>query len=91
MFQNYLKRHWVRVLVSLLILSTFLLHASQVHEWELINRFDRIAYDLRLRLTMPQTSDDRIVQWILDVINFFGMNGGMSANNPALQTRKDLK
>ena len=66
MFQNYLKRHWVRVLVSLLILSTFLLHASQVHEWELINRFDRIAYDLRLRLTMPQTSDDRIVIVAID-------------------------
>ncbi len=66
MFENYLKRHWVRVLVSLLILSIFLLHASQVREWELINRFDRIAYDFRLRLTMPETTDDRIVIVAID-------------------------
>jgi adenylate cyclase len=64
--QNYLKRHWVRVLVSLLILSIFLLHASQLYRWELIDRFDRIAYDLRLRLTMPETPDDRVVIVAID-------------------------
>ena len=61
MFQEYLRRHWVRALLSLLILSFFLVHALKWHEWELINRFDNIAYDLRLLLTMPDTSDDRIV------------------------------
>jgi len=60
-FQEYLKRHWVRVLVSLLLLSVFLAHALKWHEWELINRFESIAYDFRLLLTMPETPDDRIV------------------------------
>ena len=55
MFQEYLSRHWVRALMSLLILSFFLVHALKWHEWELINRFDNIAYDLRLLLTMPDT------------------------------------
>ena len=61
MFQEYLNRHWVRVLVSVLILSVFLVHALKWYESELINRFDSIAYDLRLLLTMPETPDDRIV------------------------------
>lgn len=61
MFQEYLKRHWVRVFVSLLVLSVFLVHALKSYEWELINRLDRIAYDFRLLLTMPETPDDRIV------------------------------
>jgi len=65
-FQNYLKRHWVRVLVSLLILLMFLMHTSQWHKWELIDRLDRIAYDVRLRLTMPETPDDRIVIVAID-------------------------
>ena len=69
MIQNYLKRHWVRVLVSLLILSIFLLHASQLYRWELIDRFDRIAYDLRLGLTMPETPDDRVVIVAIDDVS----------------------
>ena len=47
--------------MSLLILLFFLVHALKWHEWGLINRFDSIAYDLRLRLTMPETLDDSIV------------------------------
>jgi adenylate cyclase len=60
-FQEYLNRHWVRVLVSLIILSFFLVHAVKWHEWGLISRFENIAYDIRLLLTMPKTIDDRIV------------------------------
>ena len=66
MFKDYLRRHWVRALVSLLILSIFLLHVSKVYEWELIDRFETIAYDIRLRLTMPETPDDRIVIVAID-------------------------
>ena len=51
--QEYLRRHWVRILVSRLIPSYFLVHTLKWHERELINRFDNIAYDLRLLLTMP--------------------------------------
>jgi adenylate cyclase len=60
-FQEYLKRHWVRIFVSLFVLCIFLVHALKWHEWELINRFENIAYDFRLLLTMPETRDDRIV------------------------------
>jgi adenylate cyclase len=60
-FREYLKRHWVRALLSLLILSFFLVHALSWQKWELIDRFDRIAYDVRLLLTMPEGLDDRIV------------------------------
>jgi len=59
-FQEYLHRHWVRVLLSLAILGFFVAHALKWHEWELINRFENIAYDLRLLVTMPNTLDDRI-------------------------------
>ena len=60
MFQEYLHRHWVRVLLSLAILCFFLVHALKWYEWELINRFENIAYDLRLLVTMPDTLDDRV-------------------------------
>ena len=66
MFQEYLKRHGLRVIVSLGILSFFLVHASKVHEWDLINRFESIAYDLRLRLTMPETANEQIVIVAID-------------------------
>lgn len=61
MFREYLKRYWVRLLVSLLLLSIFLVHVLKWQEWELIDRFENIAYDFRLLLTMPETPDDRIV------------------------------
>jgi adenylate cyclase len=51
----------VRVLLSLIILSFFLVHALKWQEWGLINRFESIAYDIRLLLTMPETRDERIV------------------------------
>lgn len=66
MFQEYLSRNWVRVLVSLIILSFFLVHALKWHEWELINRFENIAYDLRLTLTMPESFDDRVAIVAID-------------------------
>ena len=61
MFQEYFHRHWLRVLMSLGILAFFVVHASKWHEWELINRFENIAYDLRLQLTIPETLDEQIV------------------------------
>ena len=60
-FRDYLGRHGVRVAFSLVILAFFLVHALKWHEWQLISRFENIAYDLRLNLTMPETIDDRIV------------------------------
>ena len=61
MFQEYVQRNWVRVLVSLLILLFFIAHVAKWHEWQIIKRLDNIAYDVRLLLTMPKTLDDRVV------------------------------
>ncbi|MDX1432683.1 MAG: adenylate/guanylate cyclase domain-containing protein [Gammaproteobacteria bacterium] len=65
MFREYVSRHWVRVLVSLVILGFFLVHVAKWHEWRIIHRLDNIAYDLRLLVTMPEDVDERIV--IVDI------------------------
>ena len=53
------------MLVSLVILTLFVLHAAKRVEWDLISRLENIAYDARLLFTMPRTRDDRIV--IVDI------------------------
>jgi adenylate cyclase len=62
---HYFKRNWPRMLVSLLILTAFVMHASKRVEWDFISRLENIAYDARLLFTMPRTSDPRIV--IVDI------------------------
>ena len=61
----YLAKYKFRILVSLLPLLFALGHASRFLPWNLALRLDNIIYDARLRLTMPQTFDDRIV--IVDI------------------------
>jgi adenylate cyclase len=58
-------RHWPRILVTLIPLLIALLHASNVMPIGVLQRLDDIIYDTRLRATMPQTLDDRIV--IIDI------------------------
>ena len=62
---KYLAKYKFRILVSLLPLLFALGHASGFLPWNLALRLDNIIYDARLRLTMPQTFDDRIV--IVDI------------------------
>jgi len=59
------KKHLVRVVLGLVLLAVFLGHATTAFEIPLIARLDHIIYDLRLRRTMPETVDPRIV--ILDI------------------------
>lgn len=60
-----LARHWPRIAVTLIPLLVALLHAGGVVRLDVLQRLDDIIYDGRLRATMPQTLDDRIV--IVDI------------------------
>ncbi|MBK6637694.1 MAG: adenylate/guanylate cyclase domain-containing protein [Rhodocyclaceae bacterium] len=54
-----------RVVLGLLVVAAMLGHAAQVYQIALINHLDSIIYDVKVRLTMPQSMDDRVV--ILDI------------------------
>jgi adenylate cyclase len=60
-----LARHWARIAVTLIPLVFALLHASGALRLDVLQRFDDIIYDARLRATMPETLDERVV--IVDI------------------------
>ncbi|MES2190000.1 MAG: adenylate/guanylate cyclase domain-containing protein [Pseudomonadota bacterium] len=60
-----LSRHWPRIAVTLIPLVFALMHASGVLRLGVLQRLDDIIYDARLRATMPNTLDERIV--IVDI------------------------
>ncbi len=62
--QSILK-HWPRILVTLVPLFFALLHAFGVLQIGVLQRLDDIIYDTRLKATMPETLDERIV--IIDI------------------------
>ena len=59
------RKHWRRIAITLIPLLFALLHASDVLPIGVLKRLDDIIYDARLRATVPNTLDSRIV--ILDV------------------------
>lgn len=60
-----LAKHWARIGVTLLPLLFALAHATGLLRLDVLQRFEDIIYDSRLRATMPRTLDDRIV--IVDI------------------------
>ena len=62
-----IKRHLARIIIGLIVVLVFLVHAVEL--WglrlPLIENLEAIIYDTRLRLTMPGGVDSRIV--ILDI------------------------
>jgi adenylate cyclase len=60
-----LKRHLVRIVIALAIAVIFMGHSLEHYRIPLLDTFEAIIYDARLRLTMPRTVDNRIV--ILDI------------------------
>ena len=60
-----ISRHWQRIAITLIPLLFALLHASGVLRMGVLQRLDDIIYDARLRATMPNTTDERIV--IIDI------------------------
>ena len=62
---EFLRRHLLRISLSLVLMAIFSLHAVGVVPMEFVDRMENIAYDVRLNLMMPRTLDKRIV--IVDV------------------------
>jgi adenylate cyclase len=62
---NFCQQHGLRFVVSILIVLVFLVHALGIRHWEILDYLERNAYDARLNLSLPNTSDSRIV--IVDI------------------------
>ena len=62
---NFLRRHWVRMGLGLVLTGFFVLHANRTVDAPFIRKMDYLTYDFRLNLTMPTTVDKRIV--IVDI------------------------
>ncbi|MFM1908068.1 MAG: hypothetical protein RLZZ591_1745 [Pseudomonadota bacterium] len=62
---KYLGKHWQRIAITLLPLVVALLHALGFARIDVLDRLDHIIFDTRLRATMPQSMDERIV--IVDI------------------------
>jgi adenylate cyclase len=62
---NALRRHWPRIVITLLPVLLALAHATGAWRLSALDRLDHLIYDTRLRATMPGTLDPRIV--IVDV------------------------
>lgn len=60
-----MKQNLPRYLLGLLLLFVLLGHSAGIYQIGFINHLDSIIYDTKIRLTMPQTVDDRIA--ILDI------------------------
>jgi adenylate cyclase len=58
-------RLMVRIAISSLSLVIFAMHISGTPRFEIIDRIENYLYDVRVRLTMPGTIDERIV--IIDI------------------------
>ncbi len=61
-----LKRQWVRILLSFVVVVIFLMHVVGIMPMRFIDQMENIAYDARLVLSMPRTMDDNIVIVDLD-------------------------
>ena len=63
------RQHWIRLLIrigiSAVLLFIFAAHIQGARQYELIDRIESYLYDARVRLTMPNTVDERIV--IVDI------------------------
>ena len=60
-----MKKNLNRIVIGLAITGFFLAHAIHLFRLPLLDNLESIAYDTRLRLTMPRTVDPRVV--ILDI------------------------
>jgi len=60
-----LKQHLPRYILGFLLLLVLLGHSARIYQIPVINNLDAIIYDVKVRLSMPQTMDRRVV--ILDI------------------------
>ena len=62
---SIIKQHRASFALSLLIIALMMLHANNNVPLEFIHKLENFSYDVRLRMLMPNTVDDRIV--IVDI------------------------
>ncbi|MEI7967663.1 MAG: adenylate/guanylate cyclase domain-containing protein [Betaproteobacteria bacterium] len=60
-----MKKSGIRIFLGLLVVAGFMLQAAHYLQIPVLTRLELIAYDTRVRMTMPGTVDDRIV--IVDI------------------------
>ena len=60
-----MTKHLVRIALGLVVVLIFVGHAARYYQIPFVNRFEDIVYDARLRLTMPDSIDPRLV--IVDI------------------------
>lgn len=60
-----MKRYLIRFVLGGVILLALLGHAARIYQIPLISHLDAIFYDAKIRFTMPNSVDDRVV--ILDI------------------------
>jgi adenylate cyclase len=60
-----LKQYLPRYVLGLVILLVLLGHSARIYQIPFINHMDALIYDMKVRLTMPQGVDKRVV--ILDI------------------------
>ncbi|HEV8647459.1 MAG TPA: CHASE2 domain-containing protein, partial [Burkholderiales bacterium] len=60
-----MKKHLVRIALGMVVVLIFVGHAARYYPIPFVNRFENIVYDARLRLTMPNSIDPRLV--IVDI------------------------
>jgi adenylate cyclase len=56
-----LKKHAARIVLGLLVVAVFVANAARWLDVRAIDALESIAYDVRLKLTMPGTVDPRVV------------------------------
>jgi adenylate cyclase len=55
------KKHFVRSTLGLLVVALFIGHGANWYRIPIVDNLEAIAYDLRLKLTMPRGVDPRVV------------------------------
>ena len=60
-----MKQYLPRYVLGLVILLVLLGHSTRIYQIPFINHMDALIYDVKVRLTMPQGLDERVV--ILDI------------------------
>ena len=60
-----MKQYLPRYVLGLLILLVLLGHSARIFQIPFVNHMDALIYDVKVRLTMPQSVDQRVV--ILDI------------------------
>lgn len=56
-----MKKKLLRFIAGLIVLALLLAHATQWLELSFVRSLDQLVYDIKLRATMPNTVDERIV------------------------------